>query len=296
MKALIALECVVRHSNISQATEELCVTHSAISKQLSQLEVWLGQPLFEANCKPMRPTPAGAALASAACQAWQIIGSAVDDFAIRPEKVPLRVIAPSTFAMRWLIPRLWTFSMDRPNIAVQVTPTHTGQAWHTLTYDVAIRRGEGLPASPPPTPLLRETLGLAMSPRLSEQFAPDERRLPGSIALLTAETRPGELEAWMAAADLRGVARAPRRRFPHFYIALEAALAGAGAIVAPLLTIEDLIRKGDLVEPWPAIHVAGPTYVAFSDQRSHQQRSAKTFIDWLAREAGNSCASLLSGR
>ena len=45
-KALVALECVVRHRSVSRAAEELCVTHGAVSKQLALLTDWLGRPLF----------------------------------------------------------------------------------------------------------------------------------------------------------------------------------------------------------------------------------------------------------
>ena len=46
LNSLKAFEAVARHQSFSLAAEELCVTHSAISHQIKQLEEWLDKKLF----------------------------------------------------------------------------------------------------------------------------------------------------------------------------------------------------------------------------------------------------------
>ncbi|HEV7719474.1 MAG TPA: hypothetical protein VGO70_10925 [Arsenicitalea sp.] len=65
--------------------------------------------------------------------------------------------------------------------------------------------------------------------------------------------------------------------FPHFHVAL----AGMGPLVCPLETLGDLLAKGELVEPWPHIRVAGPTYAAVYDAGS-PERQIGANLRWLA--------------
>ncbi|HEY4200194.1 MAG TPA: LysR substrate-binding domain-containing protein [Devosiaceae bacterium] len=287
MKALIAFESVVRLGSVTSAADELFVTHGAISKQIATLEDWFGRPLFHKNRKHMQPTDEAMTLAEATDRAWEMIAETVAELRRDADATILKVIAPSTFAMRWLIPRVWSFSEEHAQISVQVRQTDSLDAWLDIPFDVAIRSDPHAPDHLTTTPFLREKLILAISPRLllAGKLASPADLPAGSI--LRAATRPGELEAWLKAA---GMSQAPRKAasFPHFYLALEAALAGMGALVCPLETIGDLLFKGELIEPWPHIRVDGPTYAALYDANSPQVQPARTFVTWLslARRSG----------
>ena len=47
LTALRSFEAAARHSSFRDAADELCVSHSAISHQIKQLEASLGVELFE---------------------------------------------------------------------------------------------------------------------------------------------------------------------------------------------------------------------------------------------------------
>ena len=73
--------------------------------------------------------------------------------------------------------------------------------------------------------------------------------------------------------------------FPHFYLALEAALAGGGALVCPRRTLTDQFQRGDLIEPWPQIRVQGPTFHVIWQRNSSLQKDVAIFVQWLAEMA-----------
>jgi LysR family transcriptional regulator, glycine cleavage system transcriptional activator len=281
MKSLIAFESVVRLGSVTKAAEELFVTHGAISKQIAVLENWIGKPLFQHNRKGMQPSPEALVLAKAASQSWDLIDDAVR--ALRGDRgaTVLRVLAPSTFAMRWLIPRAWSFSERYEDIAIQVRQTDSLENWLDIAFDVAIRSDQEVPAHLTATQFLQDDLILAISPRAP---AMAKLHLPADLTkvqILRALTRQGELDTWLTAAGVNpGTTRSSA--FPHFYLALEAALAGAGPLVCPLETLGDLLVKGELVEPWPHIRVPGPRYAAIYDSSSVRAKSALTFVKWLA--------------
>jgi len=280
LKSLIAFESVVRLGSVTKAADELFVTHGAVSKQIASLETWLGQPLFHKNRKHMQPTAEGQILAKTTDFALGLIADSLSRIESGEAVTKLTVLAPSTFAMRWLIPRVWSFSSQHEQIAVQVRQTDSLESWLDIPFDVAIRTNMQAPAYLTATPFLAEKLILAVSPG-SPALA--SLLQPGDLAkcqVLSATSRPGELEAWLEAAGVPPL-RSRVTAFPHFYMALEAALAGLGPLVCPAETLGDLLAKGELVEPWPQLRVPGPTYTAFYEPEAAQARAARTFVDWL---------------
>lgn len=283
LKAIVAFEAVARIGSVTAAAEELGVTHSAVSKQLATLEAWLGAPLFESNRRQMKATPAGLRLAATAGAALDLLTSAVATFMPVEAVEVLEVIAPATFAMRWLIPRLPAFEAEFPHVDVRVRPIHTGEEWRDIPFDVVIRRGEALHSDLRSVTLLREEIGLLARPEVAAGLsAPAD--LAG-VPLLEATTRPGELARWLVAADVSVDRAADALRFGHFYIALEACLAGQGALAAPIEVVADLLARGDLVEPFPAMRVIGPEYRLGYAPAGARASLTASFAEWAMRTA-----------
>ena len=127
--------------------------------------------------------------------------------------------------------------------------------------------------------MLTDALGLVMSPALLKSRragSADLSRMP----LLESTSRPGELDRWIDTLRPRGAISVERRRFPHFYIALEAALSGEGALVAPVVTLADLIHRKLLCEPLDPCRLPGGTVVAVSAP-GREGGHGETFLDWL---------------
>lgn len=284
IKSVVAFESVVRLGSVTKASKELFVTHGAISKQIATLEEWLGRPLFEANRKQMRPLPDAVTWAATLESILDSLDSSAAQLRGDVQTRPLRVIAPSTLATRWLIPRSWHFSEMHRDIALQVRHTDTGENWHDIPFDVAVRTDRDLPVALPSQKIFAEELTLALSPKLATQFKLWRPADIFQLRLLTSQTRSGELEQWLAAAGLPDKSRTVTT-FPHFYLALEAALAGGGALVCPRHTLADQFTRGDLVEPWPHVRIAGPTFhVIWRDQPTNR-RAVESFVAWLVAQS-----------
>jgi hypothetical protein len=59
VKAIIAFESVARTKSVNRASEELGLTASAVSHQISNLESIIGQPLFYRSGRGLVLTPTG---------------------------------------------------------------------------------------------------------------------------------------------------------------------------------------------------------------------------------------------
>jgi len=105
LNALRAFEMAARYQSLTAAAEQLHVTHSAVSRQVSLLEEWLGVAMFERRGRRLRLTDAGR-------QYLPVVQAAFDSLANATEKLTnqkprlLRINAAPTLAMHWLLPRL----------------------------------------------------------------------------------------------------------------------------------------------------------------------------------------------
>jgi LysR family transcriptional regulator, glycine cleavage system transcriptional activator len=75
LNALRAFEAVARHHSICAAADELCVTHSAVSRHVAKLEDHLGEKLFAREHQRLALTVRGAAYAAQLTQLFDSIES-----------------------------------------------------------------------------------------------------------------------------------------------------------------------------------------------------------------------------
>ena len=125
LNALRTFEAAARHRSFKRAGDELCVSHSAVSHQIKKLEQHLEVELFVRAAK-------GVVLSKAGQDYYPTIRAAFDRISDGTELI-LALKAPgivtvqvySTFATRWLIPRMSDFQNRFPDVMLRL---HTSQS------------------------------------------------------------------------------------------------------------------------------------------------------------------------
>jgi DNA-binding transcriptional LysR family regulator len=199
----------------------------------------------------------------------------------------LRVSAPTTFAMRWLIPRLDRLYAEQPNMEVAVTTATTLHDELRDGFDVAIRRGLADPSFWPQhrvVPFLDEADTVIVAPSLLERIPLQQPADLANHMLLSSETRPGDWTDWMERAGLSQRADQRRRTFDHFFVTLQAVIDGLGVAVGPLPVLAIDVGQR-LVTPFPAITVPRTGYVALIPFDANKTSALTKFIEWLVAEA-----------
>jgi DNA-binding transcriptional LysR family regulator len=288
LNALRAFEVAARTASYADAAAELGVTHGAVSRQIALLERWLGQRLFTKDGRRMVATPMARIFASEVGLSFDRLAVAAQACGRPGAKRILRVSAPTTFAMRWLIPRLGRYHADHPHVEVAVTTVSTALEALRGGVDVAIRRGVARNDVWPQhhvVPVLDDVDTLIMSPAL---FAQRPIRKPGDIeghTLLASETRAGDWANWLEAAGLQHLAGLPRQVFDHFFVTRQAVEDGLGIGIGslPMLAID--VASGRLMTPLPDIRVPRTGYVAIIPREADAENLFGGFVDWLAGEA-----------
>ena len=144
LNLLRAFSTVVRFGGVSRAAEALHLTQGAVSKQVQELERWIGAPLFERSRKRLALTPAGeryekavrALLAQLEAATLELITSGDGGGALHLSTLP-------TFGAKWLIPRLPDFQQRHPQITLHFVPFVHGYDFERPELDCAILFGDG---------------------------------------------------------------------------------------------------------------------------------------------------------
>lgn len=236
LNALRVFEVAARTRSYAEAGAELGLTHGAVSRQIAALERWLGQRLFVRAGRRMVATPAARAFAAEVSLSFDRVINAANTCGRLDAHRILRVSAPTTFAMRWLIPRLDSFHAERPKVEVVVTTTTTLHDELRGGFDVAIRRGSAEQDAWPQhraDPFLDEADTLTMSPALFDRLPVRQLADLASHVLLVTETRPGDWTDWLDHAGLQPVTEPRRRVFDHFFVTLQAVTDGLGLGIGP---------------------------------------------------------------
>lgn len=287
LNTLRIFEVAARTSSYAEAGKELGLTHGAVSRQIKMLEEWLGQRLFVRIGRRMAPTPAARAFAAEVSRSFDRMSSAAEACGRPAVRRLLRVNAPTTFAMRWLIPRLDLFHAEQPDVEVVITSATTLHDELRGGFDIAIRRGLAEPAMWPQyraVHFLDERDTLIISPRLHERIP---LRRPADVAkhvLLASETRPGEWTDWLERAKVAPGPEQPRRVFDHFFITRQAVVDGLGIGIGPLPVLQVDLDAGHLLTPFDNITVVRTGYVALTPFDGEKTSFLQTYLEWLIRE------------
>ena len=279
---LACFEALARLGSREIAAAELNVTEGAVAKQLRALEQWLRTPLFESGGREPAMTSAGRRLAQAMTAAMETIQLGLDEVGQRPvDNRELRILVPATLSMHWLVPRLPRLEQADLGFRLRVHTTHTGEDWLSLPHDAAIRRDGFLPPGYRQELLFQDELAAYASPMLLDHI--DHHENASDIPLLESRTRPGELDRWLAAWQVRKT-NGTRRTFAHFYTAYEAALAAEGLLVVPTLLAAEDVRNGRLVAFKPDVRLQGARHMLLWRKVDDAATALMTLAVWLRRE------------
>jgi LysR family transcriptional regulator, glycine cleavage system transcriptional activator len=284
LASIRVFEAAARLNSFTRAAEELGMTQAAVSWQIKALEGRLGQSLFRRLPREVVPTEPGERLSRAATEALTVLRRALSDLTEADQAI-LSITTLATLATQWLAPRLGSFQLAHPELAVRLDTAAQIVDLAREGFDVGLRSGTGdwpgvesvrfMPSvfTPVCTPAMRDRRGLAS--------ARDLIKAP-RIGL------DQDWAVWFAAAGVGGETH-PTARLTADYQALEvaAALGDQGvALASPILFAREL-AAGLLVQPVPLAVELSPGYAYWLVWPEGRRRSPKIarFRDWLLAAA-----------
>ncbi len=304
LNALRAFEVAARELSFAVAASRLHVTPAAVSHQVKGLEEALGQRLFRRLKRGLELTRAGRALLPKLSEGFARLGEAVEDLRGLAEEGTLSVSVATSFATRWLAPRLHRFVSAHPDLDVRINASTRlidphgddpvpgdGPAGSPVEdADIVVRFGTGDYPGFRVDRLMQVRFTPMCSPRLLASGPP--LREPADLrrhVLIHDNVRYGDgrslWEAWFDAARVPEADTSHGLRFSHAMLALEAAADGMGvAMGMPALAGQDL-ASGRLVAPLALSLPLGFAYYIVSGSDTAARSDVTAFREWLLAEA-----------
>lgn len=287
LNALRTFEAAARLSSFTQAAEELCVTHGAVSQQIRALEGYFGQPLFDRMHGKVALNSAGLDLLPAISASLDGIESASAKLAVSSGPEILTVNVTTIFASHWLIARLRDFQQRHPGIEVHLAPSPTFPDNLGRGVDVAIRWGASDMANTRVEKLIDVDTFIACAPSLISGSNP--LRKPQDL-LAHHLIHDDDGQAWQILLQELGVeGRKPVKEL--FYadsgLALQEAVEGGGLIVAGSLLAARDLQAGRLVIPFDCFIPHRKDYHLYYPQQAASQPKVELFCTWIHEQAAD---------
>lgn len=282
LNALRAFEAAARHQSFTRAAEELNVTQTAVSHQIRTLEERLGLKLFDRRGRALQLTEAAQNYLPSVRSAFDELHDATERLVRRDGDATLTVSTLTSFAAKWLIPRLGGFQDRHPEISIRIATSMVSVDFDRDDIDVAIRYGRGDWPGLRVDRLVREDIFPVCSPKLVA--GPNPLRRPDELASHTLLHVVGFLEdwrVWLTAANVDGVDPSSGLRFDLMMNALQAAIDGLGVALGRSALVEGDLAAGRLIAPFDISLPIEAAYYVVAPEQSADRPNIKAFREWL---------------
>lgn len=297
LENLRIFEAVARLQGFTAAADSLALSHSAVSRRVSELEARLGVQLLQRTSRQVALTPAGKILLEAAQDALKRIADATAEIRHPAQQRPLLISCERSLAMRWLIPRLSGFQDAHPEMPVYLSTGGGAIDLSRENIDLAIRRADfKLDPRSISIPLFAEYVGpvtAAGNARSAKKIEPPRLHTTGRPDAWKFWTQHAKSRVKKSSADpasaTRSRAKPQDQYFDHFFLSLQAAEAGLGTAIAPLFLVVDSLASGRLAAPAGFI-ADGTQYIALLRKPLQQDSPEAQFMHWLQSAADDTLA------
>ncbi len=298
LKALRAFECTARHLSIRDAAEELHVTPAAVSQQIRALEETLGVPLFHRLGRGLALTSVGTNALPWLEDGFNSLREGMNQIQKQDDGETLNVWMAPSFASKWLIPQLTSFTDRYPDINLRISAsvdwvdkqdTNAGFAeeqFKRLGIDIAIRFGNGHSTGCEVEKLMNVSVAPLCSPDLPNANG-HELTTPEDLIHYTLlhddspyEGRP-DWPGWLQANDAPLVDGHKGLRFNQGAMTLQAAAEGQGVALGLDKLAANDIANNRLIAPLPNSYPVESAYYVFTRRGENKVPAISLFRDWL---------------
>lgn len=299
LKALAVFETVARLNSFSQAALALHVSQSAVSHQVRLLEDYLGETLFDRQGRYLQLTDEGRIYYEGIAPALAQIQRATEQLQGH-EHMQVRLAMFSSFAVRWLIPRLPSLQRQHPQLDLSLEMMNEAPVLSDRVADCFITLDKAQRGFT--TELIYAERLFAICSKVFWQRLQDEQpqfawldqsaeldpRILAGYPLLSIHSiygqRGEDWRRWYAAAGAELPDNVRLHHFSHMLLALEAARHHQG-IALTNDYMYDADNDSDLIMlPFHSLHTSDSFYLAYKSSRQ-QEPGIRLLAHWLVQQA-----------
>lgn len=286
LNPLRAFEAAARHKSFTAAARDLFVTHGAVSRQVQQIEKFLGCRLFNRLPRGVELTDEGREYAVVVQRAFEQLAEATDAVRTREqEKQILTISTTPRFAAAWLVQRLHLFQRDYPQYGIRISSTPRLVNFERERIDVAVRYGRGNW----PGLFVKRLFDHVEVPVCSPELLKGPNALKSPEDLNNARLlHDGSHQYWASWLDFAGISSVDPHQgwvMDDTNVLFRAALEGQGVALASPRTLETELRDGRLVRPFDLVLATDVAIYVVCPEQTADDPKIRAAIDWLVAQA-----------
>ena len=284
-------EAVARHRSFTLAADELCLTQSAISRQIKALEDALALRLFRRLHRAVEVTPEGQRLFDSVTRGLDDVSACLAAVGAATKAPQITVSASVAFAWFWLMPRLERFGALQPDIDLRVLATDQPVLPGTGEVDVAILFGSGQWEGLEARLLFGERVYPVCSPAYLRAHPilhrPEDLMDQTLLHLEYGKPAFGGVDwrSWLLRQGVNGQPVRRGLRFNSYPMVLQAAEAGHGVALGWSYVTDPLLAEGRLICPVDRVLETREGYYLCTSNSIGKSPWITTFMDWIGAEA-----------
>lgn len=277
--------CVAaRHRSFKFAADELCLTPSAVSHQMKELEATLGTRLFERRPRSLELTRAGAALVEEIEPLLEALDRSVAQIARGGGRRSLRLVLPPFFASELLIPRLGAFCLRHPGIDIQIDSHDPRPAAHPASADVSVLLLDSEPQGLQCTRLFPLSLTAVCAPQHLRAVAQLGSAVFAELTLVVHKPAAGAWSAWAQEVGIAPAEPASVLELDTMHAVVRAAERGVGVALVPTAHCADGLRSGALVRIFAVELHTADSYYLVSRAKDGDKPEVRALTEWMLEQ------------
>jgi len=280
MRNLRAFCAAARHRSFKLAANELCLTPSAVSHQMKELEAALGTRLFERKTRALELTTAGHHLLEEAAPLLEALDRMLTQVARRNGRHTLRLRMPALFASELFIPRLAGFCAAHPLVDLQLDTRDPRPVAHAPTADVSVLLADAPPPGLKSARLFAAPLAAVCAAEHAATVARMGRAVFAALPLIVDRARPFAWDGWAEEAGLERPEPRQVIELDTMSAVVRAAERGLGIALVPAALCESWLRSGALVRVFAVELATRDAYFLVSRPKDADKPQVKALTRW----------------
>jgi LysR family glycine cleavage system transcriptional activator len=296
LNALMAFEAAGRYCHLRQAAEEMCVSHSSLSRYIKQLESRLDIQLFERHKNKLHLTPPGSRLLLSIQTAFAELNRGIHS--LDPTLIAGEVIigTTATIMLNWLLPVLAKVQKKYPEISFTLKTIEPQQHSLPNELDIALCLGFPKDTTRHVVKLYDEHYVPVCNPSLLS--GKPVKKIQQLLKYPVLHDSLGQWYKWFEFHKLNVQGAPQHTHFDYAYQAIEAARLGMGIVLADTVEVAEDISQGKLMQAIDSAHTEGQSvYLATLEHSQMNYRSRlvlNSILENLEQKGANLAQQLLS--
>jgi len=286
LRALRVFQVAGRHLSFKLAAAELCLSASAVSHQVRNLEEHLGIELFVRRTRALDFTGAGQKYFMFLDGMFSRLETETRQLAAEYGRNLIRLCVPPFFAGELLLPRLQSFHDLAPDTDIRLATQPSLMKIHPAEADLSILLGNGDWPALVTHRLFAHRLVVGCAPALAAGLDPSSFASLDGQTLIVHENRPDAWDNWARALDTPPPRAGKVICCDSMSEVMQAAAQGLGVAIVSWPLARNRFDTGELVRVF-AQEVATNEHFHLAHRPEESERAdVAQLIDWIVAEFG----------